>query len=76
MSALAIGSLALTPNNSGGISVGLSAGLSGGTGTGYSYAIYRGTDPNFTANSAASLLATVSIDAMASRHDTSSSMQH
>ena len=58
MTALAIGTLALTPNDVGGISVGLSAGLSGGTGTGYSYAIYRGTDPNFAAGPS-TLLATV-----------------
>ena len=57
--ALTVGALTLTETDAGGISVGVSSGLSGGTGTGYSYSIYRGTDPNFTAGPG-SLLATAS----------------
>ena len=53
---LAIGNLNLAPSQSG-ITLSLTAALSSGTGSGYSYAIYRGTDPNFTANSG-SLLTT------------------
>jgi lysophospholipase L1-like esterase len=56
--ALVIGTMTATPSAAG-ITLALSAGLSGGTGAGYSYAIYRGTDPNF-AEGAGTLLATVS----------------
>jgi lysophospholipase L1-like esterase len=56
-SSLAIGTLTATPSSTG-VTLSLSAALSGGSGSGYSYAIYRGTDPNFT-EAAGMLLATV-----------------
>lgn len=54
---LTIGTLSAV-QSSANISITTSAPLAGGSSAGYSYAVYRGTDPNFTANGS-SLLATV-----------------
>jgi hypothetical protein len=53
---LTIGSLSASATSTG-ITLSLSAGLSGGTGSGYTYSLYRGTNPNFTANSGSLLSA-------------------